>query len=161
MKPLALLLILAAAPAFAETVELATPVPGVVEQVAVKPGQRVKRGAVLLKLEPTRLQAAFDEADALAARAELDLADAAKDLARAEDLYARTVSSTTELDAAKLRRDRAAADARAAGARRTLARKNLDDAVLRAPFDGVVKKIAAPGTALREGVAGSLATLER
>ena len=116
---------------------------------------------MLLKLEPTRLAAALEVAEAEFARAELDLADAQRDLDRAQELYARTVSSTTELDAAKLRRDRAAAEGRAAQGRRTVARKNLDDAVLRAPFGGVVKNVAAPGVTTRDCRPETLVTLER
>jgi RND family efflux transporter MFP subunit len=131
----------------ADGVELTTRVSGVVETVLVKPGQNVRKGAVLLRLEPTLLRARLDEAAAEMTRAEVEEADAKRDLDRAQELYERTVSSTSELDAARTRHARAQAAVSAAGARRTIAQKNLDDAVLRAPFDAQVGAVPGmPGT---------------
>lgn len=131
----------------ADKVELTTRVSGVVEAVLVKPGQRVKKGAALLRLDKTILQAYFDEATAEQARAQADEADAKRELGRAEELYNRTVSSTSELEAATLRHARAQAALSVAQARRAVAQKNLQDAELKAPFDGVVSAVpGAPGT---------------
>jgi len=131
----------------ADKVELTTRVSGVVDQVLVKPGQRVKKGAVLLRLDKTVLQARLDEAAAELTRAQADEGDAKRELERAQELFNRTVSSTSELDAATLRYARAQAALSGANARRAIAQKNLSDAELKAPFDGVVSAIpGAPGT---------------
>lgn len=131
----------------ADGVELTTRVSGVVESVLVKPGQQVRKGAVLLRLDATVLRARFDEAAAELARAEADEADARRDLDRAQELFDRTVSSTSELDAAKTRHARAQAAVDAAKARRVIAQKNLDDAELKAPFDARVSAtLGLPGT---------------
>lgn len=131
----------------AEQVELTTRVSGVVEEVLVKPGQRVKKGAVLLRLDKTVLQAQLDEATAEQTRADADEEDAGRELERAEELFNRTVSSTSELEAATLRHARAKAALSAASARRVIAQKNLADAELRAPFNGVVRSVpGGPGT---------------
>ncbi|HEX7971015.1 MAG TPA: efflux RND transporter periplasmic adaptor subunit [Thiobacillus sp.] len=131
----------------ADAVELTTRVSGVVEAVLVRPGQRVKKGAVLLRLDKTVLQARLDEATAELARAQADEADAQRELGRAQELFKRTVSSTSELDAATLRVARAQAALAAAAARRVIAQKNLTDAELKAPFDGVVNAVpGGPGT---------------
>ncbi|MDP2253986.1 MAG: biotin/lipoyl-binding protein, partial [Thiobacillus sp.] len=61
-------------------VELTTRVSGVVEEVLVKPGQSVKKGAVLLRLDKTVLQARLDEATAEQARADADEEDAGREL---------------------------------------------------------------------------------
>lgn len=139
---------LAAVPlAAADGVELTTPVSGVVEQVLVKSGQRVSKGTPLLRLDRTILQARFDEATAEHARAQAEEIDSRRELERAQELFNRTVSSTSELDAANLRHARAQAGLAAAGARRAIAQKNLDDAELKAPFDGVVSAVpGVPGT---------------
>lgn len=126
----------------ADKVELTTRVSGVVESVLVKPGQRVKKGAVLLRLDRTILQARLEEATADHARAQADEADAKREQGRAQELYDRTVSSTSELEAAELRYARAQAALSAAQARRVIAQKNLADAELKAPFDGVVSAIS-------------------
>lgn len=132
--------------------ELTTRVSGVVAEVLVKPGQRVKKGAVLLRLDPAVLQARVDEATAEHLRAQADEAEAKREFERAKELFDRGVSSTTELDTATLRQTRAEANRTIAAARRTIAQKDLSDAELRAPVDGVVK--ALPG-----GV-GTLVTAE-
>lgn len=139
---------LAATPLWAaERIELTTRVSGVVDQVLVKVGQRVSKGAVLLRLEKTILQARLDEAAAEHARAQADEGDARRELERAQEMFNRTVSSTSELDAAMLRHARAQAGLSAANARRVIAQKNLNDAELKAPFDGVVSAVpGAPGT---------------
>jgi RND family efflux transporter MFP subunit len=131
----------------ADAVELTTRVSGVVETVLVKPGQHVKKGAVLLRLGLVVLQARLDEATAERARAQADEADAKRELGRAQELFNRTVSSTSELEAATLRHDRAQAALAVAEARRVIAQRNLNDAELRAPFDGVVSAVpGGPGT---------------
>lgn len=131
----------------AEPVELTTRVSGSVETVLVRPGQRVKKGAVLLRLDTIVLRAQLDEAEAEYARAQADDADAKRELERAQELFDRTVSSTSELDAAGLRAARAKAALSVSQARRVIARKNLADAELKAPFDGVVRAVpGAPGT---------------
>lgn len=129
----------------ADKVELTTRVSGVVDEVLVKPGQRVKKGAVLLRLDNTILQALLDEATANHARAQAEQVDAQSELERAQELFSRTVSSTSELDAAVLRHARAQSALSVAQARRVIAEKNLADAELRAPFDAVVN--AVPGAA--------------
>jgi RND family efflux transporter MFP subunit len=131
----------------AERVELTTRVSGVVEEVLVKPGQRVKKGAVLLRLDKTVLQAQLDEAAAEQARADADEGDARRELERAEELFNRTVSSASELEAATLRHARAKAALSGAKARLVIAQRNLADAELKAPFNGVVKSVpGGPGT---------------
>lgn len=134
-------------PLWAADVELTTRVSGVVEEVLVKPGQRVKKGSVLLRLERTVLQARLDEAAAELLLAQAGEADAKRELERAQELFNRTVSSSSELEAATLRHARAHAARAVAEARRAIAQKNLKDAELRAPFDGEVKAVpGAPGT---------------
>jgi RND family efflux transporter MFP subunit len=131
----------------ADKLELTTRVSGVVDEVLVKTGQRVKKGTVLLRLGKTVLQARLDEATAEQARAQADEADARRELDRAQELFNRTVSSTSELEAATLRHARAQAALAAAGARRVIAQKDLDDADLMAPIDGVVSALpGGPGT---------------
>lgn len=127
-------------------VPLTTPVSGVVKSVFVSVGQRVKKGQPLLALDDTIYQARVMEAEAGVARAQEEGLDAGRNLARAKELYSRAVSSTTELDAAKLRSARADAVSKEAQARLIIARKNQQDSVLRAPFDGVVTaRMAEPG----------------
>lgn len=130
----------------ADGVKLTTPVSGVVKEVYVQVGQRVKKGDKLLALDDTILRARVMEAEAGLARVKHEADEADRDFKRAQELYDRGVSSTTEFDAAKLRHGRATANAKEEEARLIIAKKNLEYSVLRAPFDGVVKaREAEPG----------------
>ncbi|HYP68196.1 MAG TPA: efflux RND transporter periplasmic adaptor subunit [Thiobacillaceae bacterium] len=164
MRRLVLVLLgLGALPAWsAGRIELTTRVPGVVEEVRVGVGQRVKKGEVLVKLNTVVYEARVKEAQAEVERSRLDEDDAKKDLDRAEELYRRTVTSTTELDAARLKYARAKAGLMAADAHLTIAQKNLTDAVLRAPFNGVVaERLAEPGMVTSECQSKTLIILSR
>lgn len=119
-------------------VDLSVPVSGVVQSVHVQPGQRVKPGEPLLSLDQTPFLAGVAEARADADRYAEEAADAKRELERAEELYARTVSSTSELDASKLRHARALALSAAAHARLERARWQLAATELRAPFPAIV-----------------------
>ena len=130
----------------ADRVRLTTPVSGVVKEVYVQVGQRVKKGDKLLALDDTVFRARVMEAEAGLMRVKQEADDADREFKRAEELYDRGVSSTTEFDTAKLRHARATASSKEAEARLIIAQKNLEDSVLRAPFDGVVRaREAEPG----------------
>ena len=140
--------VLAAQPLWAaDKVELTTRVSGRVDKVLVKVGQQVSKGTVLLRLEKTILQARLDESTAEQVLAQADEADAKRELDRAQEMFNRTVSSTSELEAATLRHARLQAALAIARARRVIAQQNLNDADLKAPFDGRVSALpGAPGT---------------
>lgn len=130
----------------ADRVNLTTPISGVVKEVYVNVGQRVKKGDKLVALDDTILKARVMEAEAGLARVQKESEDADREFKRAEELYDRGVSSTTEFDTAKLRHARATANAKEAEARLIIAQKNLEYSVLKAPFDGVVRaREAEPG----------------
>lgn len=130
----------------AQEVALTTPVSGVVAEVAVKLGDKVRKGQVLARLDPAIYRARVDEAKAEELGAAAGEAEAKRNLDRAQQLYRRTVSSTTELEAAQLRYARAQSALGVARAHLAIAQTHLAQATLRAPFDGVISKLAAaPG----------------
>lgn len=132
--------------AWSGQVSVAMPVSGVVETVVAQPGQRLKKGDLMAALNPILFKAGVAEAKADVDRLALEQADALRDLERVKELYARTVSATTELDAAQLRHDRAASALAAAQARLEKARHLLEQSELRAPFDAIVlARMAEPG----------------
>lgn len=119
-------------------VSLTFPVAGVIERIDVEAGQEVKKGDFIAALNPTLYKAGVLEARADLDRLTQEQADATRDLDRVKELYARTVSSTTELDAAKLRFARAQAGLTAAQARMQKARRLLAESELAAPFDALI-----------------------
>jgi RND family efflux transporter MFP subunit len=119
-------------------VELSVPVSGVVRAVNVDVGDQVKKGQVLLALDGAIYQARVAETQAAITRLQAEVAEARRDLVRVEELYARTVVATTDLDQARLRNTRAVSMLDEARANLRLNQKVLDDTLLRAPFDAVV-----------------------
>lgn len=131
---------------WSQRAELSTPLSGIVASVLAIPGQTVDTGALLLGLDPTPYKAQVAEARAETDRLAEDEADAQRELARAQELYARTVTATTELDAARLKHARATAALAAAQARLERARWQLAQTEVRAPFPALIlERRAEPG----------------
>jgi len=133
----------------AERVTVTSQVTGKVREILFTEGQRVDKGAVLIRLDSGR-----EEADLQAARAELR--DARRQLGRLRDLEAERDISRSELDAAQARFESSRAglaEARAA----------LEEREIMAPFAGVVGlRRVSPGSLLRPGdTVTTLVTLSR
>jgi RND family efflux transporter MFP subunit len=121
------------------TTPLSFAVPGTVEHVLVDAGQEVRRGQVLARLTPVSFEHALGIAVAQADRAQ----DAVR---RLEPMHRnRTVPDVKWVEA-----ETALEAAQHAVA---IARKNLNDAVLRAPEDGVVaRRSIEPGATVAPGI---------
>jgi RND family efflux transporter MFP subunit len=139
---------------------VAAKITGKVTQVLIEEGQHVKAGQIVGRLDDTNVRAAYDQARAQLdyARAALqqvrvNLANAQRDYARKQDLFNEHFVSKADLDNAQTAQDELRAqlvtaqrsvDVAAAGVE--VARRNLDDTVIRAPFSGVITvKAAQPG----------------
>ncbi|MEZ5938216.1 MAG: efflux RND transporter periplasmic adaptor subunit [Hyphomonadaceae bacterium] len=107
-----------------ERVELTANTPDRVTGVYFEDGQRVKKGAVLVRLVNDEEQALLDASKA-------SLEDADRVLERNQRLYAEGAVSTLEYQRSQRDRDSAAATVRSLEAR-------LADRVVRAPFNGVL-----------------------
>jgi membrane fusion protein, multidrug efflux system len=106
----------------------------------------VRRGEILARIDPTEARArlAARRADVEAARAQLDWAQKNRDSQRA--LLAKGFIAQTAFDNVQSNLEVAAAKLGAAQAELALAQKNLDDAVLVSPIDGLVsQRHAQPG----------------
>ena len=132
---------------------------GRVDFIGFRPGQRVRKGDVLLRIRDNDLRAALAlaeqdlesaKANSMEACVAADLS--ARELKRLEDLHRSDdrVVSQEMLDRAQSERDSTAARCQAgraaiqrAQAAIELARANWSKAVLRAPFDGVVAELKA------------------
>jgi RND family efflux transporter MFP subunit len=138
-------------------------------EVNVEEGMVVRQGQILARLDDAALKAtlALAEAQVKAANRgvrenEVRLHEAQLTLTRLTGLVAQGVSSQAELEAAQAQVD--AFDARILAAREqvrvaeqqaALARTNLDDAIIRAPFTGVaISKDAQPGETVSPMSAG-------
>jgi RND family efflux transporter MFP subunit len=127
-------------------VELSVPVSGVIAQVSVESGDRVKRDQILLALDDAPFKAALTQAQALLTLRKSESREAGRDLKQAQELYARTVLSTVDFENAKNKYERAQAGQQAASAALDVARWRLRVSAIRAPYDGmVIQRLAQPG----------------
>lgn len=124
--------------AWSQRVELATPLSGVVAELPVVVGQRVKAGDLLLALDSRGLSASRAEAQSNLDNARNQRAEAKRELGRAQELFDRTLLSDHELQKAKI--NAVAAEAAFSQAKANLTRVRLDIEYTRllAPFDGLV-----------------------
>jgi len=138
-----------------EEAQIASQVIGRVVKVAVKEGDRVAQGDLLVKLDPADAQARLDSAtarqNALHAaidQAKADLEKARRDLERLRDLSTRRASSSTEMaDALSMQAKMSAALERArhelteSDAAIREAREYLERTEIKAPIPGVVANL--------------------
>lgn len=138
---------------WSQRVELSTPVSGVVKAVNVEVGDQVKKGQILLSLDSTIYRASVAENQSEITRLNAEAEEAKRDLDRVQELYQRTIVSTTDLDQARLRSVKSLSMLAEARARLLQNRKMLDDTSLRAPFDAVViLRQAEPGMSVASGL---------
>jgi RND family efflux transporter MFP subunit len=134
-------------------VEISAPVSGMVRDVKVSVGERLKKGQVLLALDGAIYQAKVTETQASITRLAAEAAEAKRDLVRVQELYARTVVATADLDQAKLRLTRADSMLAEAHAILRQHQKVLDDTIVRAPYDAVVvMRQVEPGMTIAAGL---------
>jgi membrane fusion protein (multidrug efflux system) len=111
---------------------------GSMVQVNVEEGQQVRKGTLLGRIEASTLEDARQSAASAVSAAENQLAVARREAERTQQLVSAGALATRDLDIAKA--NVTAAEAQVADARTRLvsAQKQLGDAVLRAPIDGIV-----------------------
>jgi len=125
--------------------------PGRVERVVVEQGERVRAGQPMLYQETAYLELDVDRAHAEVARAEAAFGEAKRELERKEMLRTKESVPPAVLDRAMAGFEQASAALDSAKAMLATAEQRLTDAVLRAPFDGVVmEKRTAAGERLSE-----------
>jgi RND family efflux transporter MFP subunit len=119
---------------------------GAVEQVTVREGQDVRQGDVIARLDTRNLRAQYDREMAAVekARADLGLAELNRDKNRAM-LQQRYISQNT-YEATESAYAGSVANLKLAEAQARLAKIDLDDALIRAPFDGTIaRRLVQPG----------------
>lgn len=124
-------------------------VAGRLAQVMVREGDKVTMGQPLARFETTELQAKVNERQSSVEAARAELRWAARDRADKEALASRNIVSQSALDQARASAEQKASMVSVAEAQLEVARKNLADADVVAPFDGVVgERIANQGESL-------------
>jgi RND family efflux transporter MFP subunit len=128
---------------------------GRLQYLGVSEGTRVTAGDVIARIESGDFEAQLASVRATAAEIEAQLAQARRDLARARALRSQGLNSDAELENAETRVTVLTAQLNAGHAQVDLARVNLENTRVRAPFDGtVLRKDAEVGEIVAPSSAG-------
>ena len=134
---------------------LAAQMPGRIVDLAVDVGDRVRKGQMLLRIDPAEATAVVAAAEAAVAQADAALITAKAEYERARSLVARKFLSQSALDSARSQFQAADAQLRAARAQRTQATTVQAYATVVSPLDGVIAarhieagEMAQPGRTL-------------
>lgn len=122
---------------------LGTLVSGVVQEVKVRPGQKVVQGELLLQMDQREFQARLRHAQAQVALANSLFAEALREEQRALELYERGLLSDHELQKAQIEKLEAESRKYAAVADLVQARLNLERSQITAPVDGRILEVRA------------------
>ncbi|MCX7360545.1 MAG: efflux RND transporter periplasmic adaptor subunit [Alphaproteobacteria bacterium] len=124
-------------------------VAGRLAEVLVREGDKVTKGQVLARFEATELQARVNERQSAVDAARADARWTTRDRADKEQLASRNIVSQSAADQARSAAESRTSMVAVAEAQLDVARKNLADAEVKAPFDGVVgERIANQGESL-------------
>jgi len=115
-------------------------VAGVVEKISVNVGDQVRKGDPLFQIRPALYEREAEEAKANLAFAQAQRDNARRALDRMKKLAADGYAAQAKFDDAQTAFDVAAADVARREAQLKTARRNLDDTIVRAPFDGTITK---------------------
>ncbi len=101
-------------------------------------GDRVRKGEVIGRLEDTDILAQIAQAEANVKLAETDLREAENNYKRVKQLFDKSVATEMEVDAAETRLKRVVAGIELARMQIKTLKVDLENTLIRAPFDGTV-----------------------
>jgi membrane fusion protein (multidrug efflux system) len=133
-------------------VDISSKTPGRLSSVKVDMGQKVEKGDTLATLENRDTAMTIKQAQAQLASAEAQKVQADLDVDRIKKLQESGASTDSELTGIKTKATLANSSLDAASAMLALAKENLNNSVLKAPFDGTItKRNANPGQTVSPG----------
>ncbi|HSN90491.1 MAG TPA: efflux RND transporter periplasmic adaptor subunit [Anaeromyxobacteraceae bacterium] len=121
-----------------EEATLAAKATGQIRRIRVQVGDRVRAGAALVEMDATNARIALDNARAAERLAKANLAEAERELVRAQELVAQDGLARATFDKVQTGREIAAAQLDQARAALRMAEQLVADATITAPFGGVV-----------------------
>lgn len=138
----------------AESVEIRPRVSGYIDQIHFKSGQLIKKGDLLVTIDPRPFQAILDRAEAEVQRAKTKLELSKKEFDRADKLIATKAISAEEADAKSMSFREASDALRSAEAAVKAAALDVEFASVRSPIDGRVSREMVTAGNYVSGVAG-------
>lgn len=121
-----------------QTVDVGTQVSGQIAEIYVDFNDRVEKGQLLARIDPTLLQQEIRSAEANLERTQAELDQARRELDRNRPLYEQQLIPERDWNTLQYQFDVATASLKSAEIGLERARRNLDYSEVRAPIDGVV-----------------------
>lgn len=138
-----------------ERIDIASRMFGFIRSINVKEGDKIRKGQLLLTIDPTEIKAQLAEANARVAQAGARLLEARADLERFKTLFQKKLIAAERFQKTKLAHQLAEEESRVAAATLDRIKVQLTYAEIRSPVSGIVVikhkdsgDIATPGTAL-------------
>ena len=122
-------------------VKVSAQVAGKIIRIYVKEGDRVKRGQLLVELDPQKYKASVERAQSSLLAAKANEKKAKSDLDRTKELYQKHLISEADLEAAEANYEAAVSNRLQAEASLKEAQDALDKTMLYSSIDGVVTKV--------------------
>lgn len=139
-----------------KSTEISPRVDGVIDEIYVHVGDKVRRGDPLFMTRQTEYKNRLNELEQAVALVEAELAQSIRELKRNRALRERGVVSQGRLDAVSARYNVAKARLGIAQANQIQGRQNLDDTVVKAPYGGFVTgRFVDEGKMVRTATGGS------
>ena len=126
----------------AETIALSFPVSGTVQTLAVNVGDSVSDGDIVATLDPEPFEFDVQAARADVEKSRTDLVAQQGELERNKTLFDKGWVAAAAVEKYQAAYDSAASTLEYANARLAIAQRNLDNATLRAPYDGTIARKA-------------------
>jgi len=142
-----------------ELVEVRPRISGHIQEVRFESGSLVKKGDVLVKIDPRWHQAEFERRQADYEQAKVHLENAEREAQRTKELLANRAISTEDAEARQARFQEAKAALLAAQAARDFVKLDLDYTEIRAPIDGRVSRALVTAGNYVSGTAGAATVL--
>jgi HlyD family secretion protein len=120
------------------TVQIGTQVSGQVAEIFVDFNDRVRKGQLIARIDPTLAQQTVRDAQATVERSRAEAERAQREFERSKQLYANEVLSVSEYETAQYQHEVAQANLSSAQVSLERARQNLAYTQIYAPIDGIV-----------------------
>lgn len=120
------------------TVQVGTQVSGQVAEILVDFNDRVRKGQLIARIDPTLARQTVRDAEATVERSRAEAEQARRELERAKQLYDNEALSVSEFETAQYQNDVAQANLSSAEVSLERARQNLGYTQIYAPIDGIV-----------------------
>ena len=137
-------------------IEVKSKASGVITQMPVETGTRVRPGDLLVQIDTRDVQNRFDQAQAQLAAAQAKLEVAEADKKRNEEMYNARVITPQEYEKVAVDYENAKSGVVSAKANLDLAKQSLEDATVRAPSVGtIIDKTVSVGTVIASATGSS------